>query len=438
MKKSLSRRQFFQESALASAGVWLAGTQLAAATRRPPGSRILSPNDKLNVGMIGTANRAGANLQEVSSQNIVALCDVDEEFLAAASQKYPKAQVYTDFRRLIDQRDIDAIVIATPDHTHAVATVAALKSGRHVYCEKPLTHTVSEARIVAETAHNLKRVTQMGNQIHASNNYRRVVELIQSGAIGPVSEVHVWLDGVWELMKRPAEIIPVPSHLNYDLWLGPAPYRPYHPEYLPFKWRRWWDFGGGTLSDFGCHHIDLSHWALNLRHPITVEAEGPPVDSDCASPWLIVRYEYPSRGDLPPVKLTWYQGGKRPPQFAQGLLPKWGGAGSLFVGTKGMLLADYGNHRLLPEKDFVGFTPPTPFIPDSIGHHNEWIAACKTEGPTTCNFDYAGALTESVLLGNVAYRTGKKLEWDAKKLRATNCPEADDYLQHEYRRGWKI
>ncbi len=438
MNNSLNRRQFLNQSALASGGILLAGSQFAFAKRRPPGARILSPNDKLNIGMVGTANRAGANLQEVSSQNIVALCDVDEEFLAAASAKYPKARVYTDFRRLIDQKDIDAIVIATPDHTHAVATVAALKSGRHVYCEKPLTHTVSEARIVAETAHNLKRVTQMGNQIHASNNYRRVVELIQSGAIGPVSEVHVWLDGVWELMKRPAEIVPVPTHLNYDLWLGPAPYRPYHPEYLPFKWRRWWDFGGGTLSDFGCHHIDLSHWALNLRHPLTVEAEGPPVDSECASPWLIVRYEYPSRGDLPPVKLTWYQGGKRPPQFAQGLLPKWGGAGSLFVGAKGMLLADYGNRMLLPEKDFVGFTPPTPFIPDSIGHHNEWIAACKTEGPTTCNFDYAGALTESVLLGNVAYRAGKKLEWDAKKLRATNCPEADDFIQHQYRRGWKI
>ena len=438
MKNSFNRRQFLQSTSLGAAGLWLIGPSAASAKGKLAGTRGLSPNEKLNIGMIGTANRAGANLQEVSSQNIVALCDVDEQFLAAASQKYPKAKVFTDFRRLIDQKGIDAIVIATPDHTHAVATVAALKSGRHVYCEKPLTHTVSEARIVAETAHNLKRVTQMGNQIHASNNYRRVVELIQSGAIGPVREVHVWLDGVWETMKRPAEIVPVPSHLHYDLWLGPAPYRPYHSEYVPYKWRRWWDFGGGTLSDFGCHHIDLSHWALKLRHPLTVEAEGPAVDSECAPPWLIVRYEYPSRDELPPVKLTWYQGGKRPPQFAQGLLPKWGGAGTLFVGTKGMLLADYGNYRLLPEKDFEGFTPPAPTIQDSIGHHNEWIAACKTGGPTTSNFDYAGALTESVLLGSVAFRVGKKLEWDAKKLRATNCPEADDFIQHQYRRGWKI
>ena len=426
--KSMRRREFLKHTAL-TAGTLLLGCQSYG--------RQSSANEKLNLGIIGVANRAASNLAAVSSQNIVALCDVDDDYLRGASQKYPSATTYNDFRKLLERNDLDAVVVSTPDHIHAPATMMALRRGFHVYCEKPLTHTVSEARLVAETARKHKRVTQMGTQIHAEKNYRRVVELVQSGAIGPVREVHNWVGSVWAGRPLAAATVPVPPNIHWDLWLGPAPMRPYDPAYLPAHWRGWWDFGGGAMSDMGCHHIDLSYWALGLRHPVSVEAEGPPVNPQTAPDWLIVHYEFPARGELPPVKLTWYNGDRRPHYFAEGKLPKWGD-GTLFVGEKGMLLADYGKHILLPEKDFAGFVPPQPSIPDSIGHHNEWIAACKNNSPTTCNFDYSGALAETVLLGNVAYRVGRKLEWDAKRLKATNCHEADALVQHHYRKGWRI
>ena len=435
MNSHLPRRRFLQQTSLAAAGLWLTGC--ATSTRK------ISANDKLNIGVIGTANQAAWNLGQITQQNIVAICDVDDLLLAAGSQKFPGAKTYNDFRRLIDQKDIDAILVATPDHTHAVATVAALRSGRHVYCEKPLTHTVSECRIVRELAKRQKVATQMGTQIHADNNYRRVVELIQSGAIGPVHEVHTWVSGGFGNKVLPKTTPPVPATLHYDLWLGPAAVRPYSPEYLPFVWRNWWAFGGGTLADLACHHMDLPFWALGLRVPTSIEAEGPPVDAESTPHWLIVRYQFPgssargSAASQPPVKLTWYHGDKKPPQIVEGKIPKWG-AGNLFVGEKGMLLADYGKHLLLPEADFKDFKRPEPFIKNSIGHHKEWIEACKTGSATTCNFEYSGALTEAVLLGNVAFRAGKKLEWNAKQLRATNCPEADQFIQHHYRKGWAI
>jgi predicted dehydrogenase len=423
----MSRREFVQRSAVASAGMLLAGADAGAQER--------SPNEKLNIGVIGVANQGAYDLANVSSQNIVALCDIDDNYLAAAAKAYPQAATYNDFRKMLERKDLDAVVIAIPDHCHAAAAQMALETGRHVYCEKPLTHTVTQARRIAETARKHKRVTQMGTQIHASSNYRRVVELIQTGAIGQVSEIHVWVDRVWTGNGRPSDTPPVPSNIHWELWLGPAPSRPYNPAYLPATWRGWWDFGGGTLSDMACHHIDLSHWALGLRAPRTVEAEGPPVSPENPPAWMLVHYEYPARDKQPPVRLTWYDGGKRPAYFADGTLPTWGD-GTLFVGEKGMLLADYDRHVLLPEKDFADFQPPKPFIPDSIGHHLEWIEACKTGGPTTCNFDYSGALTETVLLGNVAYRVGQKLEWDSKRLKATNCPEADPYLRSEGRKSW--
>ena len=437
MNFPLDRRRFIKQGVLSTAGLWI--------TRRAWGS----PNGKLNVGFVGVANRAGDDLAEVAremaSVNVAALCDVDENYLAQARSKYPGAQTYKDFRKLIDQKDLDAIVVGTPDHTHAMASVAALKTGRHVYCEKPLTRTVSEARIVAETAAKHKRVTQIGTQIHAGGNYRRVVELIQSQAIGQVREVHVWVGAVYGGMERPKDTPPLPAGFDWDLWLGPVPERPYHPDYAPFKWRNWWAFGGGTLADFGCHFMDLPHWALDLRAPLTVEAlEGPPVHPESVPPWLIVRYQYPQRkasrsgGTLPPVTLTWYQGGKQPTKLLSDEQAQYFKSGVLFLGEKGNLLADYTRRVLLPEKDFADFKPPTAFIPDSIGHHKEWVEACKTGGPTTCNFDYSGALTEAALLGNVSYRVGKKLEWDAAKLRATNCPEADQYIQHHYRAGWAL
>ncbi|HXG24951.1 MAG TPA: Gfo/Idh/MocA family oxidoreductase [Chthonomonadales bacterium] len=428
MSRSITRRCFLQSTAVGMAGFWLAAEASKA--------RATSPNEKLDIGIIGVANRGADNLRGVSSQNIVALCDVDENYLSAAAQNYPSAKTYHDFRKLLEQKGLDAVVISTPDHTHAPATILALQAGLHVYCEKPLTHSVYEARVVAELAKKHRCITQMGTQIHAGSNYRRVVELVKSGAIGKVAEVHVWVSGGYAGGDRPADTPPVPPHLHWDLWLGPAPVRPYHPAYVPFHWRGWWDFGNGTLGDMACHHMDLPYWALDLRHPLTIESEGPPVHPESCPPWLIVRYQYPARGEQPPISLTWYNGDKRPPYFAEGKLPSDWSAGTLFIGEKGMLLADYNRHMLLPEKEFVGFEPPKPFIPESIGHYNEWIEACKTGGTTTCNFDYSGALTEAVLLGNVAYRTGQKLEWDAQNLKATNCPEADRLLRREWRKGW--
>ncbi len=298
--------------------------------------------------------------------------------------------------------------------------------------KKPLTHTISETRIVAALARKTGLVTQMGNQIHASEHYRRVVEIVKSGALGPIREIHCWVDSPWEAMDRPVGE-PVPPTVDYEQWLGPVDYRPYSHEYLPANWRRWWVFGGGTLADFCCHLTDLAFWSLDLTAPLTIEAEGPPVHPECAPAWLIVRYEYAARGEAPPVKLIWYSGGKRPPQT----LPKWGN-GVLFVGDKGMLLTNYDKSVLLPEKDFVDFVPPKPSIPPSLGHHEEWIHACKNNGTTTCNFQYGAMLTEAGLLGNVAYRSGKKITWDAQNMRAKDCPEADQYIQHHYRAGWKI
>lgn len=433
---SVTRRQFVRNSAVSAAGIVLAGC------RSVPQARSLSANEKLNVAVIGVGNRGGANLSGVSGENVVALCDVDDKILAAAAQKFPNARTFNDFRRLIDEPGIDAVVVSTPDHTHAVASVMALKSGRHLYSEKPLTRTVSECRIVRDTAKKMGLVTQMGTQIHAGTNYRRVVELVKSGAIGTVGEVHVWCSVSYGGKDAPTDTPPVPEGLHYDLWLGPVPFVPYSPEYIPGRWRNWWAFGQGGLGDFGCHYMDLPYWALDLRDPSAIESEGPPVHPASTTPWQIVRYEYPARGSQPPVKMTWYHGGKRPEQYAE-LLPsgdkEWKN-GVLFVGSKGFLLSDYGRHQLLPEDKFKEFTAPAPSIPDSVGHHQEWINACKACDPamTTCNFDYSGALTEAVLLGNVAYRVGSRLEWNAKRLRVTNCPQAEEFIQHQYRKGWKI
>jgi predicted dehydrogenase len=430
-RSNVNRRDFLKTSAGAaalSAGLW---SGFASAQSR-------SPNEKLRIACIGTANRAAADIDGVAGENIVALCDVDKNYLDRAADRFKDARTYADYRELIEQEAgrIDAVVIGTADHSHAPAAIRAIRKGLHVYCEKPLTHTVEEARILAEAAKKHGVATQLGTQIHAEENYRRVVEMIQSGVIGDVTEAHVWVGKGWGGGERPEKGEDPPATLSWDLWLGPAPERPFAAgRYHPANWRRWWDFGQGTLGDMACHYMDLPFWALNLRHPVSCEAEGPPVHPETCPLGLIVRYQFPERNGLPPVKLTWYDGNLIPKEVAGHRVP---GSGVMFVGTEGQMYADYGNYRLFPTDKFTNFQPPKPTIPRSIGHHAEWIKACKDGSPTTCNFDYSGALTEAVLLGNVAYRTGQKLDWDAAHLKAPNCPAADKYLRKEYRPGWEV
>lgn len=432
---SISRRQFIYYSAMAAGA---AALPVSAAVRPKPRRR--PANEKLNLAFIGAGGRGAHNAKELSDENVVALCDVNEKNLDAAAKKFPQARKYVDFRKLYDDaRDIDAVVVSTTEHTHAFAVLPALKLGKHVFCEKPLAHNVWECRLLAEEAAKAGVTTQMGTQMHATDNFRRVVELIQTGAIGPVREVHVWVSRAWGDGERPQEIVPVPSYLHWDLWLGPAPVRPFHPTYIEGqpRWYKYWDFAGGTLPDLGSHWNDLPFWALKLRHPLTIEAHGPPVSPETAPASYRVTYEYGARADMPALRHTWYQGTEKPALWTEGRIPQWDN-GMLFVGDDGMLLSDYHKHRLLPEEKFADFKRPEPFIPKSIGHWKEWAQACKTGEPTTCPFDYSGALTEANHLGNVAYRTGRKIEWDPVKLRATHCPEAAQLIRTKYRKGWKL
>jgi len=431
MKERLSRREMLRKTALGSLGFWVArNTALAEGS---------PANGKLNIGIIGVGGRGRANTDEVIGENIVALCDVDDKYLGVAAKRFPKAKTYNDWRKMLEQKDIDAVMVSTTDHTHAPASVMAMKRGMHVYCEKPLAHSVHEARVMQETYLKSKVSTQMGTQIHAGDNYRRVVELVQSGVIGPVREVHVWCGREGPSPERPKEEQPVPEHLHWDLWLGPAPWRPYHSSYLPgcMTWEQRWDFGNGCLGDMGSHLIDLPFWALKLRDPLTVAAEGSHLTSESYPHWLIVHWEHPARGDMPPLKLHWYDGIQRPKSPPGHDLKEWG-IGALFVGDKAMLLADYDRRILLPEADFKDYKPPEAWIPPSPGHYKEWILGCKTGSPTLCNFDYSGKLIEHNLLGTVAFRVGQKLEWDAKNLKAINCPEADGYIRPKYREGWSL
>jgi len=443
-RRSVTRRKFLGASVAATTLGWTAPAIL----------RGRNLNEKLNIAVIGSGGRGASNMRSLESENIVAVCDVNENNLEFAARRHPRARKAIDFRKLFDHAsEFDAVAVSTCEHTHAFATLPALQLGKHVYCEKPLTHNVWEARVIREAANKAKVATQMGTQIHAGDNYRRVVELVQSGAIGPVREAHVWVGRAWGrqskgdaqkardivfVQERPKESQPVPPQLNWDLWLGPAPKRPFHGVYFPGpKWYRWWDFGNGTMSDLGSHWIDLPFWALKLEVPLTIEAAGPSPHEEIAPASMQVKYEYGARGDMPPVDVHWYQGANKPKILQEKGIPQWG-SGVLFVGDKGMLLSNYARHTLLPTDKFADFKRPDPFIPKSRGHHAEWVHACKTGAPTTCNFEYAGWLTEANHLGNVAFRAGQKLEWDAVNLKAKNAPDAERFIHREYRKGWKL
>ena len=429
-----------------------------AASMTLPQRLYAGANDRMRVAFVGVGGRGRANFETINRSkaiDVVAICDVNQRSLDAVAQRVPEAKQFQDYRKMYDDLGdrFDAAVISTTEHTHAYATMPALKLGKHVYCEKPLAYNIAETRAIADAAQQAGSVTQMGTQIHAGKNYRRVVELIQSGAIGDVSEAHVWVGRAWGLQskeealknkdrlfveRRPKEVMDPPKHLNWDLWLGPAPYRPYHSVYFPGpNWYRWWDFGNGTMSDLGSHYNDLPFWALKLDAPKTVEAFGAEPHPEIAPASMKAIYQFGSRGKLPPTKLFWYQGHYKPDLWQQNRIPQWS-SGILFVGSKGMLLSSYTAHLLLPEEEFQDFEAPEPFIADSPGHHQEWLLACQGQGVTGSPFSYAGPLTEANHLGNVAYRVGKRITWDSRRMRCVDCPEAEPFIERVPRAGWEL
>lgn len=416
-------------TAAAGFGVW--SSRSSAASK--------SPNEKLNVASVGVGGKGYVDMKGVSGENVVAMCDVDERMLARAAKNYPKAKHYDDFRKMLDRGDIDAVTVTTPDHTHTVASVAAMRRGIHVYCQKPLTRTIAEARLMQKVAKEEGVCTQMGNQGHAEDGLRRSVELLQAQAIGPVREVHIWTDRPSRFWKngldKPAGQ-PVPEYLAWDLWLGPASKRGYNEVYHPDGWRGFVDFGTGALGDMGCHAMDTAFWGLQLGAPKSISAETSGCNGVSFPLWSIVRYEFPARGERPPVSLTWYDGGKKPPEK----FGKLGAGGLIFVGDKGLMRigGTWGAPKLEPADQFADYKGPEPTIPRSPGHYQEWLEACKGGPASLSNFDYAAPLTEMVLLGNLAVCLGKEVQWDAEAMRCPNCPEADALLGMSYREGWGL
>ena len=454
LSRPLSRRQFLGAGAAASAAFMVVPGRVLGLDGATP------PSGKLNIAAVGVGGQGTQDLKQLESENIVALCDVDGAFAARTFNKYPGARIHTDYRRMLEeQKDIDAVVVATPDHLHACVSAAAMRLGKHVFCEKPLTHSVWEARRLAALARECKVATQMGNQGQASEETRRLCEMIWDDAIGPVREVHVWTDrparGLFDVywpqgVDRPTGTPPVPATLDWDLWVGPAPFRPYNPAYHPFKWRGWWDFGTGALGDIGCHSMDPVFRALKLGHPISVQASSTRVNEESYPLASMVTYQFPARGELPPVTLTWYDGGLRPPRPAElDEDAEMGASGHLFIGDSGKIVTlrrpERRGYALIPESRAREYGDPPKMLERSIGHYNEWIEACKGGKPGGSNFDWAGPLTEVVLLGNVALRpelreelTTQALVWDGDGQRFTNSDLANTFLRTDYRAGWTL
>lgn len=441
---STNRRQFIRQSAALAA--------FTIVPRHVLGNGPTPPSEKLNIACVGVGGKGFSDAESVASQNIVAICDVDDQCAARAFSRFPDAKRYRDWRTMLDKEPlIDAVMVATPDHCHALIALAALKRGKHVYCQKPLTHTVEEAQLLAAAAAETKLATQMGNQGHASEATARIQEIIADGAIGPVREVHVWTDRPMNGMfgeywpqgvSRPGDTPAVPGHLDWDLWLGPAPMRPYHGAYHPFRWRGWWDFGTGALGDIGCHAMDSVFRALKLDYPVSLQAACSRVNKETYPLASMVTYRFPARGQMPPVTLTWYDGGLKPPRPEE-LEPgrQLGDGGTLYFGDKGKIL----DGHIIPESKMRDYSPPPKTLSRSIGHYEEWLAACKTGSPTGSNFVFAGRLTEVVMMGNIALRVDLReqlsrqtLQWDAAAKQFSNLPEANAFLKKPYRPGWSI
>ena len=486
-KKKITRRQFLSTAALTTAGLSAAYANTNLLAVAPAKLKSSSPSEKINIAGIGIGGMGKWNMAELAGlevtkvdkkktigddlgngENIVALCDVDFDHSAEAFELFPKAAKYKDYREMFDKENIDAVVIATPDHTHAAIAMEAIRRGKHVYLQKPMTYTVTEARVVTEAARKAGVATQMGNQGRSDEGSRLICEWIWDGAIGDVHRVDMWTNrAIWpQGISRPSETPPVPSTLDWDKWLGPAPYRPYHPAYLPRFWRGWWDFGTGALGDMGCHIMDPAFWALKLGAPESVEASAsqrrlPNKNSD----WgyrdesfetfptaSIVHYKFGARGKMGPVKVNWYDGGLKPPRpdFLEkgrrmgegGDVGSAGDNGVIFYGDKGALMCGaYGKSpRLIPETDMKAYKRPEKTIPRvEDSHEKDWVRACKGGPKAGSNFEYAGPFTEAVLLGNIATRfAGKKLEWDGKEMKFTNLEEANEFVHRPYRKGWSL
>ncbi len=440
----LNRRRFLAAAGVVAGWHIVPRSVLGGAEQTPPG-------EKLNIAGIGIGGQGGSVLRALAEQqqNIVALCDVDGKHAAHTFKAYPQAEVFRDYRVLLDKRrDVDAVVIATPDHMHGPVTVAALRAGKHVYVEKPMAHSIEETRVMTRVAQETGRVTQVGNAGHAGEGLRLTREWIQAGVIGTVREVHCWSDRPGTFWKqdldRPTDTPPVPPDLDWNLWLGAAPERPYHPVYCPRAWRGWFDFGTGAMGDMAVHNMDPAFYALDLGAPIAAEAQtSQPLKAESYPAWSIINYYFAARGDRPAVKVTWYDGGKLPPRPTDLEAGReLNDNGIYFVGEKGTILAGgwAGTPRLIPESRMKDFQMPPRTIPRSIGHHAEWIKACKEGKPedAQAGFAYSGPYTEALLVGNLALRLQKRIEWDSAAMRATNAPEADPLIRKTYRAGFGI
>ena len=439
----INRRQFVTGTAAAAAAFTIVSRHVLG------GANMKPPSEKLNIAGVGLHGMGAGDVHNCASENIVALCDVDQNVLSREAKKYPGAKLHTDFRKMLEtQKDIDAVICATPDHNHAMVSMMAIKMGKHIHCQKPLTHSVYEARAIAKAAEEAKVATQMGNQGQAGEEARLIAELIASGAIGTVREVHGWSNRYPQIsprgIRRPTDTPKVPETLDWNLWVGPSPMRPYNPCYHPFAWRGWWDFGTGCLGDIGCHQFSSTFKALKLRgHPTTIESSStndqmpPEIANETAPLASVTRWTFPADGDRAAITLTWWDGGMKPARPDE-LEPdrKFGVDDGLYIiGDKGKILG----HRLIPESRAKEVGKPPQILPRSPGHYKEWIEACKGGKPAGSDFVlHAAHLAEVVLLGNIAIRTREKLSWDGPNMKFTNSAAASALLNPPYREGWTL